>query len=167
MNIIIDACSLINLHHAGALRTALMLPTCRFWITVGVLAECNQECGDEIRSALDAGLVSVFSDEDVSAEILLHLLSSRNLGQGETESIAACASRGFYFCSDDAKARKLAATELTSKFVLGSLRVLRWCVEAKLIECLVAFAGYGAMMQRGAFLPDTKREFFCAEVEDC
>jgi predicted nucleic acid-binding protein len=102
----------------------------------------------------------------VPAPRVLELLAGHGLGEGETEAIAACEALGYMLCSDDKPARDLGVSLLGAPRVLGSIRLLRWCVEEKLVECTAAFSMFAVMKQSGGFLPKMEQSFFCAG-EDC
>ena len=48
--------------------------------------------------------------------------------------------------------------------VIGSLRLLRWCVEETVISCDEAHAFALQMIKAGGFLPDMGHEFFCSDA---
>ena len=167
MNVIIDACSLINLSNADALDVTCRLSRCRLWVCPGVIIECRAEVAARLFALEAEGTIGFIADDKMPAARVLGLLDQHGLGAGETESIVACEALGYGFCSDDGPARKLAEGLLGSPHVTGSLRLLRWCVEEQLVDCKAAFNLFGIMLARGGFLPSMRREFFCTGGAEC
>ena len=167
MNVIIDACSVINLSNADALDITCRLTRCRFWVCPGVIIECRAELTARLFALNAEGAIGFIADGDMPATRVLQLLDQHGLGAGETESIAACEALGYALCSDDGPARKLAGRLLGSPRVTGSLRLLRWCVEEQIVTCEAAFNLFGIMLARGGFLPSMRQEFFCAGMPNC
>jgi predicted nucleic acid-binding protein len=167
VNVIIDACSLINLGNAGALDVTCRLARCRFWVCPGVIIECRAELAARLFALQAEGVIGFITDAEMPAARVLELLDQYGLGAGETESIAACEARNYALCSDDGPARRLAGQLLGPPRVTGSLRLLRWCVEEQLVQCEMAFSFFGAMLARGGFLPSMGQEFFCSGKPGC
>ncbi|WP_149537785.1 hypothetical protein [Siccirubricoccus phaeus] len=167
MNVVVDACSLINLSNASALGLVCQLQRCRFWIAAGAAGECEGDCARQLLSLVATGTLHRVDDTTISAARVLELLARYGLGQGETESIAACEEHGFVFCSDDKLARGLGTSLLGTKRVIGCLRLLRWCVEERIIECMAAIDLQGVMRDRGGFLPKMEQKFFCTGIAGC
>lgn len=164
---IIDASSIINLLNADALRTVCHLRKCRLWLTPMVVGECGPTHAAELLALQQEGLCNFVDEIDVPAELFLELLAEHELGDGETESIAVCRSNGFALCCDDRKARQLGGRILGEENVAGSLRLLRHCVEERLLECVEAFRLFNVMREQGGFLPDTSKDHFCAGIGGC
>ncbi len=167
MNVIIDACSIINLSNANALDVTCRLARCRFWVCPGVIIECRAELAARLFALNAEGAIGFITDEEIPATRVLELLDQYGLGAGETESIAACEARNYALCSDDGPARRLAGRLLGPSCVTGSVRLLRWCVEEQLVQCEVAFRLFGIMLARGGFLPAMRQDFFCAGKPSC
>lgn len=163
MNVIVDACSLINLSNAGALSLVCRLERCRLWVCSGAAGECRAQCALDLIRLLASGSLHLVSDATISVVQVLDLLAQHGLGQGETESIAACDALDYVLCSDDGPARKLGVTLLGADRVTGSIRLLQWCVEENLCDCSIAFGLFRAMRDCGGFLPRTQQDFFCAD----
>jgi predicted nucleic acid-binding protein len=161
MNVLTDACSLINLANAGALAPVLSLARCRLAVSPIVLSECNVDAAAQIAAAEADGLLSFVDDDDVPADRYLDLLGEHGLGAGETECIAIAEHESFVICCDDRRARRVAAQTLGEERVIGTLRLLRWCVEDAIITCDDAFSCFERMKEAGAFLPEMQHEFFC------
>jgi len=167
VNVIIDACSIINLSNADALDVTCRLAHCRFWVCPGVIIECRAELAARLFALNAEGVIGFITDEEMPATRVLELLDQHGLGAGETESIAACEARNYALCSDDGPARRLAGQLLGPLRVTGSLRLLRWCVEEQLVRCEAAFGLLGIMLARGGFLPSVPQEFFCSGKPSC
>jgi hypothetical protein len=167
VNVIIDACSLINLNNANSLDMVCGLTRCRFWVCPGVIDECRAQCAARIFSLNATGALGFIDDGEMPATRVLELLAQHGLGSGETESIAACETLNYRLCTDDGPARKLAGQLLGTTRVMGSLRVLQWCVEERIVRCGIAFDLFGTMRNRGGFLPKATQEFFCSGMPGC
>ncbi|MBS0641765.1 MAG: hypothetical protein JSS43_18025 [Proteobacteria bacterium] len=167
MNVVIDACSIINLSNADALDVTRQLTRCRLWVCPGVLVECRAELVARLFALNAEGAIGFITNEEMPAARVLELLDQHGLGAGETESIAACEALGYGFCSDDGPARRLAGRLLGSPRVTGSLRLLQWCVEEELVQCEAAFSLFGVMLARGGFLPSMPQDFFCSRKPGC
>jgi predicted nucleic acid-binding protein len=167
VNVVIDSCSVINLHNVDALDIACRLTRCRFWVCPSVLAECRAESAARLLALNDSGLLSFINDREMPAARVLDLLAQHGLGDGETQAVAACEAFNFALCSDDGPARRLATQLLGADRVLGSLRVLRWCVQEELVKCRAAFQLFVSMRELGGFLPSTRHEFFCSGTPGC
>lgn len=126
------------------------------------------ESGSQIESALRASDASTFIDgTELSADDYLSLLSDHRLGEGETEALAIARQYGALLCSDDQKARKVGKKLLGEDRVIGSLRLMRWCVEEDICKCAQAFEASVAMRAHGGFIPELPQEFFCEAVPGC
>jgi predicted nucleic acid-binding protein len=160
---VIDSSSVINLFNAGALHLVGKLARCQLWLPPLVVGECGPTCAAMVLEVRDAGLFHFVNDDVVDADLFFRLLADHNLGDGETECIALSIVSGFDICCDDRKAREIARTTLGHERVIGSLRLLRWCVEDQLIPCDQAFLLFREMRRQGGFLPETQQAFFCAD----
>lgn len=163
MRYVLDSSSIINLFNAGALALLCQLEEHDFFIPPMVVGECHGECAAELLTLRDAGCVSFINDDVVDADQYLALLEAHGLGAGETECMAVAASDDYHVCCDDKKAREAAAALIGQQRVTGTLRLLRWCVEAFVIDCAAAFQAFVTMKNSGGFLPDTPQSYFCGE----
>jgi predicted nucleic acid-binding protein len=166
-NYAIDASSIINLNNAGALPLACKLIRCRFWLSPIVVGECEPSCAATIAAFEAAGMVSFVDETLVPSGLFLSLLDQNRLGEGETEAIAVSIALGYHFCCDDLRARTLGETLLGRERVVGTIRLLLWCVEDRLIGCEEAFQLCGAMREAGGFLPQMTQGFFCNGLVAC
>jgi predicted nucleic acid-binding protein len=160
VNYAIDASSVINLNNVGALTLATKLANCKFWLSPIVVGECGPTCAADLLALRAAGAIAFVNDDAVPTQLFLSLLAEHQLGEGETETIAVCLALGYKLCCDDKRARTLAEGILGQNSVIGSLRILRCCVEQKLILCKEAFALFEAMRSAGGFLPKTAQTYF-------
>lgn len=161
MRLLIDACAAINLHNCGQLALVCELPNTEIALSPIVVSECGLDCAAEIIALEAAGLIQFVPDEEISADRFLELVTDYDIGDGELESIAVCETSDSAFCTDDGAARRLASSLLGPPNVMGSLRLLKLAVEASLLKCTDAFAGYNQMRDSGGFLPDLANDFFC------
>lgn len=164
MSLLIDACAAINLYNCGKLALVCNLPGIGIELSPIVVSECGLGCAAEIIALETAGLIRFVPDEEISTDRFLELVAEEDIGNGELESIAVCEATGRSFCTDDGAARRLANQLLGPAKVMGSLRLLKMAVEALLIPCNEAFAGYLAMRDSGGFLPQLETHFFCNAV---
>jgi predicted nucleic acid-binding protein len=167
MNIVLDASSAINLHNAAVLDAAGRLARCRLWLTPTVVGECQPSLAAKILDLKMNGVLQFVDDVSVPTDFFLNLLAEHNLGEGETEAIAVCKVFGYNFCCDDKKARLLAIEALGKGRVVGSLRILRWCVHEAIFDCSGAFELFKAMRNAGGFLPRVAQPFFCEGTRGC
>ena len=164
MNIIIDACSIINLFNSDSILVSSGLRRCRIWLTPFVVGECDLGNAADLMEA-EEGCYFRLNDGDIPVDRFLELISEHGLGAGETECIAAAEALGYSVCSDDRQARALARQVLGEDRVLGSARLLKWCVEEELVQCVDAAGRFTGMKAAGGFLPPLANDFFC--VGDC
>jgi predicted nucleic acid-binding protein len=160
MTVLMDACSLINLSNAGQLETVTKLQRCRLGISPEVAGECNTGAALQIFQLAETGALDLISDHDVPADRFFDLKEDLRLGDGETECIAIAELHPFMFCCDDKKARAAAAAKFGEERILGSLRLLRWCVEEALMTAANAFEAYQEMIQYGGRLPIVEMAYF-------
>lgn len=161
MNFLLDSSSVINLFNADALDIACNLKRCRFWLAPMVVSECQVGSASRIIELQSSNAVGFLDDNIVPTDLFFDLLTTHELGNGETECIALCKVSGYSICCDDRKARGLAQSILGTNRVIGTIRVLRWCVEERLIDCQQAFGLFRKMKAAGGFLPATRPDFFC------
>lgn len=160
MDIIIDASSVINLDNARALELTAGLDERTLWFSLLVVGECDPSCAAEILRLEQEQLISFVDPEDISAEVFLDLLEEYDLGEGETECLALCLRHPYVMCCDDQKARSVGTILLGDGRVIGSLRLLRWCVGDGLVAAAGAFSLYELMIEAGGFLPLVSLEWF-------
>lgn len=156
MRLAIDACSLINLQKSGVIDTVLGLKAYEFRVGSFV----KEECGAFLQPYIDSGLLGELSDARLSSAEFSRVLDCYDLGFGETECIAFALLDGMSVCSDDAKARKAAQSELGESRVIGTLFLLRQCVKNGTLTAESALAAYEQMRAKGAFLPDLQDGYF-------
>lgn len=167
MNVVIDASSIINLENAEVLDTVVQLQRCQLWLTPIVIGECQPTCAARLVALRENSEVQFVDEEQIPADLFLDLLAQHQLGDGETEAIATAKALEFGLCCDDLQARNLARELLGEARVIGSLRLLRWCVEESLFSCGTAFGYFGMMSEAGGFLPNTPNTFFCENLPNC
>lgn len=161
MRLLIDACAAINLHNCGRLAVVCELPNTEVALSPIVVSECGLDCAAEIIALQTAGRIHFVPDEEISPDRFLELVADHDIGDGELESISVCEATDRAFCTDDAAARRLATNLLGAPKVMGSLRLLKLSVEASLLKCTEAFAGYEQMRDSGGYLPILDNDFFC------
>jgi predicted nucleic acid-binding protein len=157
---IIDASTLINLHNASVLKTVASIQRCYFFVSPAVVFECRITAEIHIAELEGCGKLRFVHSDSVPAETYLDLLMAYQLGEGETECIALALFHPYVLCCDDAKARSVAAKLLGESRVVGSLRLLKWCVEEGVMSYDKAFSFYEAMKSSGGFLPDKDADWF-------
>jgi len=157
-----DASALINLIKGEAFELILALPGFEFLVGPSVLEECvdGDSVVDMLKKAIDDGKVNVLDDSQIGADLFLSLLQRYNLGLGETECLTFAVNSEVVICSDDLKARQIAASIIGDDRVTGSLGLLRDAVRTGITTALIAWEAYERMKQEGAFLPDISRNFF-------
>jgi len=160
---VLDSSSIINLFNAGALGLLCQLEQHDFFVPPMVLGECHGDCAVDLIALRGEGCISFIDDDVVDADQYLALLQQYRLGAGETECMALAATADYNICCDDRRAREATADLIGEQKVVGSLRLLRWCVESLVIDCGAAFTAFQTMRQRGGFLPETPQSFFCGE----
>jgi predicted nucleic acid-binding protein len=149
------------LHNCGKLATVCDLPDIQIALSPIVVSECGLDCAAEIIALEATGRIHFVPDSEISTDRFLDLVADHDIGDGELESIAVCEATNRAFCTDDAAARRLASNLLGAPKVMGSLRLLKFAVEASLLKCTDAFAGYLEMRDNGGFLPNVETDFFC------
>ena len=162
MIVLFDASALINLIKGEAFELILILPGFKFLVGPTVLQECvgSDEVVDMVRKAVDDGRVGVLDDSQISGALFLSLLERFKLGPGETECLTFAVDSDAVICSDDLKARQVAASEFGEDRVTGSLGLLRDAVRSGVTTAQLAWEAYERMKQEGGFLPDIDRNFF-------
>jgi predicted nucleic acid-binding protein len=163
LRFVLDSSSIINLFNAGALALLCQLPEHEFSVSPMVVGECHGECAATLVELRDEGCLTFIDDDVVDADQYLTLLEVHGLGAGETECMAVAAADDYSVCSDDRKAREAAADLIGGERVIGSLRLLQWCVRGLVIDCEQAFVAFLSMKEMGGFLPDMPQSFFCED----
>jgi len=160
--VLFDASSLINLVKGGVFELILAMSPTQFLVGPIVLQECvgSDEVADAVRTAVDDGRVAVVDDSEISGALFLTLLERHKLGPGETECLTYAVNSDVVICSDDLKARQVAASAFGAARVTGTLGLLRDLVSSGSTTDIVAWESYLRMIQAGAFLPAIGRDFF-------
>lgn len=162
---IVDSSSLINLFNADALEIFCAINRCSFFVPPLVMGECDGQCAEALLSLREHGCLDFIDDTSVDADNYIELLDRLRLGAGETECIAvATTSHDIAICCDDLRARNKATDVLGADRVIGSMRLLRWCVEDTILKCDEAYKAFNVMREKGGFLPDITQSFFCGNV---
>ena len=161
MNLILDACSTINLHNGDMLESVLQLTSLRFAFYMGMIV--RGECGDLIPYIDDAardGRITILPGNAITPAEFAATLNQYELGLGETECIVHAQHQTLNVCTDDKAARNAAKNYLGESRVLGSVRLIRECVCAGIITAHRAYLAYELTKSRGAFLPDIPASYF-------
>lgn len=161
MKIILDACSVINLVNAAGLAACAELERCKLYVGPIVFGECSEGSAQELVSLINSGHIHQLADDEIPIDIFLDMLTEHNLGEGETECIAGASLSDFIVCSDDGRARHIGRTVLGANKVVGSARLLKWCVEEEILICTQASTHFSTMKNMGGFLPTLSDAFFC------
>ena len=87
MNVILDACSIINLHNGGVLRCVCCIP--HFHVQVGPIVggECSEDCALAIASLHTDGDLEYLEDNEIEVDDFLSFVDQNRLGDGESECI--------------------------------------------------------------------------------
>ena len=160
MDLIIDASSIINLANGNQLTTACQLQGYQFWLSPNVLNECGPRNAGVLSALLGDKRIRKFNADLIDADEYLTLLAQYELGAGETECIVICRRNNIDLCCDDGRARRIASELIGEDRVVGSLRVLKWCVGEGLITAEAAFDCYQHMKTAGGFLPSVELRWF-------
>jgi predicted nucleic acid-binding protein len=160
VDLIIDASSVINLDNAGALEIVAQLQKRNLCLSPLVIGECHPTCAAKLAELEKQGAIWFVDPEKISAEIFLQLLEEHDLGEGETECIALALKHPFVLCCDDQKARNVATNLIGAERVVGSLRLIKWCVADGLLTSTAAFKIYQSMKAAGGFLPELNQSWF-------
>jgi len=148
-----DACALLNLHHGGVLERALVLPECSFALGKAVYGEAKT-LTEELDRLLGLGMVTLLDDAQIPAAEFLRIKEEYDLGDGETECLAAAIHLECRLVFDDAAARKVGIELLGQERITGTIGLLRMCVAAGSLIAVDAYAAYRLMRAVGAFLPE-------------
>lgn len=160
MNIVLDACAIINLVNGSVFDTVLKLREHEFFVGSLVSGECGELTSTVLQPAIQTGRLTVIDDDECSASNFLALLQQYGLGDGETESLTFSQSLGYMICTDDKRARVVSAEVLGNDRVIGSLGLLKQAVQQQLLTASEAFRAYQNMKSGGGFLPEIDMSFF-------
>lgn len=157
MEYVPDSCALFNLANGNALATVVTLPRSRFLLSKGVYAE-SRSIASLLDELIESGRMTWLDDSAIPADEYLRLKSAHQLGDGETECLAACLDSKYICVTDDLAARRACIRELGETKVTGSIGLLRACVNAQLIDRRAAFISFEKMRMLGGFLPQMNIE---------
>lgn len=162
--ICLDACSVINLVNCNNFRSVLSLENTTFFMGPSVYDEVIKvpEQKEIINTLISDGLIEIYEGE-INVELVDSFFETYQLGDGETETVAICNQNGYSMCCDDRLARAMAETIIGEEKTMGSLRLLKFAVQAGTILCTDAFIAYQVMITEGGFLPkNINNHFFCS-----
>jgi predicted nucleic acid-binding protein len=162
MNVVLDACTLINLINGEVLQKIILLPRFIFNVSDNLL---DQEILDQaqklyIEVLLNDGHLKLL-ESNVTLSEFTNLKNEYDLGDGETECLALCKKNNLHFASDDFKARKCGVKELGEQRVVGSLFFLRESVANQVLTCDEAKNGFALMKSKGGYLPKVDEAYLC------
>ena len=161
MNVIMDACSVINLHNGGALEAVCSIAEFNFQVGPIVGGECSEGCAAALAMLHDAGLLEYLTDAPLDAEKFLEFVSEHRLGEGEAECIMlAELDAGAIVSCDDLRGRKKTQVILGDDRLIGSIGLLKQAVACGLMTETQANSAYRCMKDAGGFLPDLTEEYF-------
>ena len=164
MNLVLDACTIINLINGQVLHKIAQLVGYTLYVSDNLI---EQELLNQPQKILAETLMIKKSVTLIQSDVTLSefiLLKERyKLGDGETECIAICKKKNYCIATDDRKARASAINELGQTKVVGSLYLLREAVRTNIFSCTDAVNAYNCMKQKGGFLPDVNEEYLCGE----
>jgi predicted nucleic acid-binding protein len=160
VNIVLDACAIINLVNGSVFDTVLNLRGYGFFVGSQASGECGEATSIVLQQAIQTERVTVINDDAVTASNFLALLQQYGLGDGETESLTFTQSLGYMICTDDKRARLVSAELLGNDRVIGSLGLLKRAVQQQLLTASEAFGAYQKMKTAGGFLPEIDLSFF-------
>ena len=159
-----DACSVINLINCNNLHSVLSLENTTFFIGPAVYDEVVKLPEQEviINTFISKGVIEIY-DGEINIDLVDSFFETYQLGDGETETVAICVQNGFTMCCDDRLARAMAETVIGEDKTMGSLRLLKFTVQAGILLCKDAFVAYRLMISEGGFLPkNISNHFFCS-----
>lgn len=148
-----DACALFNLHNGGVLEIALSLADCPFLLGKAVYGEARS-IAEELDRLIALEKLTWVDDAAIPASEFLRLKEELDLGDGETECLAAALHLDCKLVFDDMAARRAGFELIGEARVTGSIGVLRACVSAGSLARDGAYEAYGLMKALGGFLPD-------------
>lgn len=161
MNVIMDACSIINLHNGGVLRCICSIPNVHIQVGPIVGGECSEDCALAIASLHSDGDLEYLEDNDLEIDYFLTFVDENKLGDGESECILlASLDEESSICCDDRRGRTKAIELIGEERVLGSLRLLKFAVHHDILDPTEAFEAYELMRAAGGFLPTIEIAYF-------
>ncbi|WP_459664568.1 hypothetical protein [Novosphingobium sp. 11B] len=160
MNVLLDACSIINLSNANCLALVASLSNYRLSVSPAVVGECNSGAATEIIDLHSQGLIDFIDEDLVPLDRFFELSEEFSLGSGETECMALAELGDELICCDDRKARQCAAHLLGDHRLMGSLRLLKFGVGEGLFSAEAAVTFYESMISAGGFLPVIDISYF-------
>ena len=164
MNVVIDACSVINLHNGGVLEVVCSIGEIN--VQIGPIAggECSEGCAEPLANLRDAGNLVYLGDSPLDAEQFLDFVDEHKLGDGEAECIMLAAlDADSWVCCDDLRGRKKAQAILGEGRLVGSLGLLKLAVGSGLLTPHQACEAHARMKEAGGFLPDVVEGYFTGD----
>lgn len=161
MNVIMDACSVINLHNGGVLEVVCAIEAID--VQIGPIAggECSEDCAIALANLHEAGQLEYLADTPIDADEFLEFVAQHKLGDGEAECIMlAELSETAAVCCDDMRGRRKTEAILGQGRLVGSLKLLKQAVAEALLTADQAFAAYDLMREAGGFLPEIEAVYF-------
>lgn len=157
-DLIIDACTLVNLVNGECLEILSKLPG-NFHVGAIVLDECGTK-REIIEKAINDGMLLELNEDEIDADIYLCFLGQYSLGEGETECLVFAHEKGMGVVSDDRKARTVAKKKVGKSRVFGSIWLLGEAVKAGVMSSEDAWDAYEKMKVNGGFLPPLDPGYF-------
>jgi predicted nucleic acid-binding protein len=161
MEIILDACTIINLINGEVLQEISLISNHTIYICDNILEEEILDSAQKlfIEALIIKGHVKLL-ESDVTLAEFTSLSSRYNLGFGELECLALCKKHFFHIATDDANARKFAKAELGTEKVIGSLYLIRDAVRNLALNEQEAKNAFKMMKIKGGFLPNIEDSYF-------
>lgn len=161
MNVIMDACSVINLHNGGVLALACSLDIGEFRIGPIAGGECSADCAKTLAALHDDGLIHYLADSPLDGDDFLAFVDDHRLGDGEAECIMLAAlDEDSVVCCDDMRGRKKVVALLGEERLTGSIGLLTRLVANGHMDSDAAYTAYLTMREHGGFLPDLQPGYF-------
>jgi len=162
MEIVLEACSIINLINGELLQHISLIPNMSLYICDTLV---EQEILDPAQKLFIETLIINGNVKLLKSDVTLTEFSSLktlyNLGFGEIECLAFCKKHSYCIASDDFKARAACSKELGKSNVVGTLFLLREAVRNTSLSCEEAVKAYLLMRQKGGFLPNVNNDYLC------
>jgi predicted nucleic acid-binding protein len=155
---VLDTSTIINLLNGQAFDRVLTIPNSKFFVGALVLQECGLNA--TLKTAQEAGSLTLLDGHEIPAATFVTLLGRYELGDGETECLAACLHSTRTMASDDRRARLAGETELGKPRVIGSQRLLRLGVDTEVFDKSEAMQIYQEMISRGGYLMPCPPNYF-------
>ena len=161
MNVVLDACSIINLINGNLLQKVILLPSYKYFIGELLFEQelLNNIQKIKIQACIDNKNIMLLNSIITLSEFNT-LKSLYDLGLGETECIALCKRFDYHISTDDLKARYSAEKELGKEKVIGSLYFLKKLKETGITSTEESYKSYLSMKKAGGFLPKIDQSFF-------